>query len=135
MDFLYLNKEKKDENIYKGNNILHLSKKNFIIEKNNKLFIKTNQNTNGFIIIYSPFCEVCKNHAEQWEEYATLLKNRFFISVLNAYGPDGDLSSYLSVKGYPTIKLIKLNGSLEDLPPMSMEDYFNIMLLYSENPV
>ena len=127
---------KDNQDIYKSDDIIYLTKNDFKIKKNkviitNKLF----NNKNGYLIIYSPFCEVCKKHAEIWEEYANILKNRFIISVIDAYGPDGDITSYLNVKGYPTIKFIKLNGSLEDVPIMSMEDYFNKMLYYSGKPI
>ena len=135
MDFFF-EKPSKDE-IYKGDEIIHLTKKDFKLSKKEKVTVnnKILNNKNGILIVYSPFCEVCKNHAENWEEYAQLLKNRFFVCVIDAYGPDGEITSYLNVKGYPTIFLIKLNGSLEQLPLLSMEEYFNIMLQYGENPV
>lgn len=137
MDFYLSDINKNKDNIYKGDNIIHLHKKDFKINKKEKVFINNPifNNRNGFLIIYSPFCEICKNHAEQWEEYATLLQNRFIVSVLNAYGPDNEISSYLNVKGYPTIKLVKLDGSLDNIPFLSMEEYFNLMLIYSEKPI
>ena len=75
------------DNIYKGDTIQELVKKDFIIKKNKvklntyNVFInkKFTEGNNGILVIYAPWCESCVLSKNMWENFARLFKYKFKI--------------------------------------------------------
>ena len=81
------------DNIYRGETVRELVKKDFIIKKNKvklntyNVFInkKFTEGNNGILVIYAPWCESCVLSKNMWENFARLFKYKFKIYALNTY--------------------------------------------------
>ena len=75
------------DNIYKGETIRELVKKDFIIKKNKdklntyNVFLnkKITEGNNGILVIYAPWCESCVISKNMWEKHI----NVFLIFLFN----------------------------------------------------
>jgi protein disulfide isomerase family A protein 3 len=64
-----------------------------------------------FIEFYAPWCGHCKSLAPKWNELATNLKDHSSIRIAKIDATANDYPSTFDVRGYPTILLVKNDGS------------------------
>ena len=113
------------DNIYKGETVRELVKKDFIIKKNKvklntyNVFInkKLTEGNNGVLVIYAPWCESCVLSKNMWENFARLFKYKFKIYALNTYnfrGMNQDMTLPLDIHVYPDYRFVKKSGEVVD---------------------
>lgn len=83
---------------------------------------------NGLIMFYSPTCPHCYSSETKklWSDLAMTFGTVFPIGAVNCKDSNGGgpaLQKYANVAGYPTIKLVHKDGTLETYPgPRTMKD-------------
>ena len=73
---------------------------------------------NGLIMFYQPWCSHCnsKDTRKLWSDLSMLLGNAFPIGAVNCSDHkhhNDQLAKYAKILGYPTIKLVHKDGTLE----------------------
>ena len=117
------------ENIYSNDsNVIEVIKKDFIISKNSiKIKENINNNLDGILICYAPWCSHCVLSSDLWIKLSELFKSKFNFFSLNTYNfnnKNQDLIKDLNISVYPTYKLIDKNGIIKDYNHGKKEDDF-----------
>jgi len=116
------------DNIYKGELIKELIKKDFDIKKSKvSLNPKITEGLNGILIIYAPWCEHCNLSRSMWVNLAKIFKYKFNFYALNTYNFK-DKNQYLNVPldihEYPDIRFVKKNGEIVKYKGVETESEF-----------
>ena len=113
------------DNIYKGELIKELIKKDFDIKKSKvSLNPKITEGLNGILIIYAPWCEHCNLSRSMWVNLAKIFKYKFNFYALNTYNfrdNNQDMTLPLDITIYPAYKFVRKNGEVLNYDAESSE--------------
>ncbi len=92
-----------------GKNVVSLSEKDFT---GNRLILPKNKE-GGIVAIVAPWCGYCKSMKMEYQQLADYIGNVFYVCYIDST-EHPELVKKLKVKGFPTIKYIKKDGTLVD---------------------
>ena len=89
---------------------IHRTDKDFIIQKDGRVFLKDKKGCSGFVAFYAPWCGYCKDAAPAWNNWADQFENSQSFMFLAVDCTDeantAKVAAALQIRSYPTIKFI-----------------------------
>ena len=88
---------------------LHRTDKDFIIQKDGRVFLKDSQGCSGFVALYAPWCGYCKDTAPVWNHWADQFEGTSFMFLAvdcTDEAHTGKVKVALQIDSYPTVKFI-----------------------------
>ena len=110
-----MNSNKYKDIYYIDSGVEELKYSDFKINKKKIILKKKNNNLNGLVIVYAPWCKHCKEIVDTWSELAIENMYRFYIASINSEdlkNKNDHITSKLKVIEYPTLFSIKKSGLL-----------------------
>ena len=89
---------------------IHRTDKDFVIQKDGRVFLKDKKGCSGFIAFYAPWCGYCQDAAPIWNDWADQFENSKTFMFLAVDCTDeantSKVAGALQIRSYPTIKFI-----------------------------
>jgi thiol-disulfide isomerase/thioredoxin len=88
---------------------MHRTDKDFVIQKDGRVFLKDHRGRSGFIAFYAPWCGYCKDTAPSWNHWADQLEGSSFMFLAvdcTDEARTGQVAGALQIHSYPTVKFI-----------------------------
>ncbi len=104
------------KNLYLNENskVVEINGKKDFSAKEKKLL--NNNNTNGLVVFYAPWCGHCKSMVQDWEDIAETFYKRFYIGAVNCEEDINlEICKTYRVDRYPTFKYVSPKGKLYDV--------------------
>lgn len=92
-----------------------LTLKNFKFENNNYK-INKNNDKQGLLLIYAPWCGYSKLLAPEWRKFENKYQDKYYIASLNSDKKNSGnnlIIEQIGVDGFPTIKYINKDGTVD----------------------
>lgn len=92
---------------------IHRTDKDFVIQKDGRVFLKGKKGCSGFIAFYAPWCGYCQEAAPIWNDWADQFEGSQSFMFLAVDCTDeahtAKVAGALQIRSYPTIKFIDQN--------------------------